>query len=271
MSKALPQAGNYQARRPAPSITTETQGGALCVYLPVELLQGDVRWSGKAIICIAKSDGTPMTKNIENLRKVFPAWEPGGQMVNDENGNPRGGLFGIDDLPLNEPGVAEFDIVGEIEPYQSDANSDPVDVFKVQWVNPLGGSTSMPEPADRKAIMTKWGSKIKAALYTKPAPAKTATKAAPAAAKPAATPAAKPATSGPPSRKPAGSATSASARTATMEEAWSALRASVPVADKDDTALADEVFYPAQDAIREGAKGELTIQEWGAVLNHLGL
>ncbi len=232
-------------------------------YIPLELLNSDVRWQGKATVCLAKSDGTPMTKNIESLRKVFPDW------------NPAENLFGIDDLPFPEDAtIPEFEIVGEIEAYTPANETTPIDVFKVQWVNPIGGSTSMPEPADRKAIMTKWGSKIKAALGTKPAPAKAAVKAAPAktvAAKTPELPAAKPATSGPPSRRPAGSASGAAVRTATMDEAWNALRASVPVADKDDTALADEVFYPAQDAVREGANGELTIQEWGAVLNHLGL
>lgn len=268
--KALPNPGTYLARRHAQTVTRDADSGALCVYIPVVLLNSEVQWQGKAIITIGKSDGTLQTKQIKSLNKSFPAW------------NPAENIFGIDDLPLIEDtNAAEFEVVGEIEsftprPTEDEPNPEPIEVFKIQWVNPIGGSTNMPEPtADRKALAAKWGSKMKASFGGKtvaPAKTATATPAATKAAAPAKTAApAKAAAGGPPGRK-TGSQTSVTPRTSSQEEVWSALRASVSADEVPDDALAEK-YYAALEAVREGFSQscEGSPQDWGKVLEQLGL
>jgi hypothetical protein len=263
--KQLPEPGTYQARRSNAITVREEESGALMVYIPYQLV-GDVQFSGTHAHCIGKKDGTLLNRAYATLRQIFPAWD--GQ-------NP----FGLEELPLLEEDVAEFELGNcfhETYERQNDQNETVSGVsFKAQWLNPLGGGAPSKEPMDeagRKKVITKWASKFKALSGTGPKPAQ-----APAAAskqpatpsKPAApaktAPPAKAAAGGPPrSPKTAGG----QARTATLEEVWEALVKANPEESEDDLGTK---FYAAQDEVAPDAGGELTPVQWGKVAEALGV
>ena len=256
MSKTLLAAGTYPAKTNAKMVVYEADSGSLCVAVPLNALSpdGEIIWSGKTTITLGKSDGTLMTKAIENLKKCFPEW--GGQ-------DP----FALEEI---EPGVNDLSIVGEHETYtpratDEDPDPQPVETFKVKWLNPPGGSgAAMKEPLDeasRKKVLTKWGGKFKAGGS---APA---AKTVAPAAKPAATtaPPAKKAPPTPPSRKPAAKAAT---RSSSQEEVWTLLKKANE--DETDEALAEK-FYAAQDEVAPGANGEMTAEQWGEVADKLGV
>ena len=255
MSELLP-AGKYPAKTNAKMVVYEADSGSLCVAVPLNALSpdGGTLWSGKTTITLGKSDGTLMTKAIDNLKKCFPDWD---------KANP----FGLEEI---EAGQHDLEIVGDHEDYTPKATDEepdpqPIQVFKVKWLNPPGGSgATMKEPLgadDRKKVLTKWGGKFKA-VAGKPAVATPTAKAVPVAAPAKAAPAAKGAPT-PPSRKPA-----AKARTSSAEESWSLLKKANP--EDDDNALAEK-YYATQDEVAPGANGELTPEQWGEVVNKLGL
>ena len=255
MSKTLLAAGTYPAKTNAKMVVYEADSGSLCAAVPLNALSpdGEIIWSGKTTITLGKSDGTLMTKAIENLKKCFPEW--GGQ-------DP----FVLEEI---EPGANDLSIVGEHETYtpkptDEDPDPQPVETFKVKWLNPPGGSgAAMKEPLDeagRKKVLTKWGGKFKAGGS---APA---AKAAPAKAAPTAP--AKPAPKGaptPPSRKPAAKTET---RSSSQEEVWTLLKKANE--DETDEALAEK-FYAAQDEVVPGANGEMTAEQWGEVAEKLGV
>jgi len=249
MSNLIP-AGNYPAKTNAKMVVYEAESGSLCVAVPLNALspEGAVLWTGKTTITLGKADGTLMTKAIANLKKCFPDWD---------SSNP----FALEDI---EAGQHELEIVGEHESYtpratDEDPDPQPMDVFKVKWLNPPGGgSVAMKEPLDeasRKKVLTKWGGKFKAVSGKPAAPAAAAAK--PAAAAPAKAAPAKASPPTPPSRKPA-----AKARTSSQEETWALLKKANPDDSDDDLAAK---YYAAQDEVAPGANGELTPEQWGEV------
>lgn len=244
-------------------VVYEAKSGALCVAIPVMLMTPGVHWSGKATVTLGKSNGEIQEKNIASLRKVFPAWD---------GSDP----FALESIELAPEGQPEFDVVGEIEPYQpepteTDPDPAPVDTFKIQWVNPLGSSARMPEKvSDQSKVLSKWGQKFRAVASGKAAPAVTAPKAAPAKAAPAKAPAPPAAAAPAPRGRAAAPAAPVAARTSTAEDAWANWAKATASMDADERT---NKFYDAQDAVvgNDQHGGELTPEQWGAVEAHLGV
>lgn len=258
MSKQLPQNGTYAAKLGGSIVVYETEEGALCAAVPVTLIGSDVAWSGKTTMTIGKSDGTLQRRTIDTLKKVFgwdgldPAW-----------------------LSENDLSACEFEIVGEQEEYtprqtDDEPNPQPRLQFKIRWINEPGGGNRMPEPADRKAVMTKWGGKLKAisgGAAQKPAPASKPASAPSPASKPAQAAAQPPKPAAPPAppakKAPARSTDDPLAPTATMEEAWSAC---VKANEGKSEAEVGEVWYAKLEELHPGkTNSDLGLKDWGQV------
>lgn len=243
----LPNPGTYPAKLSANVVIYEAETGSLCGAFPVRIEGSSVAWAGKHTMVIVKSDGTLQTKNIKTLREIF-GWD--GQ-------DP----FWLEDQDLTG---CPFEIVGDHEKYTpqaTDADPEPAErtTFKIQWMNPVGGGGArMPESADRKAVLAKYGSKFRANAGTSAAPAKTA------AAKPAAQsasaqkPAAKPAAGPAPRRAPGGVKP-----TATLEEAWTALQKKY--GDKSEEEQA-EIWYGETEKRWNVTDNSLNPQQCGELL-----
>lgn len=260
MKETLPNPGTHHALLNGAPVPYETENGAFCLALPVKLVGSSVEWNGKHTLTLIKSDGTPMNRSHDTLKQIF-GWD--------------GKLDSLFDL-CESAEILEmpFEIVGEhklLPPKQDDPESQEKWIFSTVFMNPVGGSAKMPEAADRKSMLAKYGAKFKAlGGAAKPAASKPATAAAPAksAAAPAksAAPAAKPAVSGPPARK----STAAVPRTATQEEVWAAIVAANSELSEDAQAQA---YYDAIEAVVEGGSADpasLTIQNWGQIMTNIG-
>lgn len=264
MSRQLPDPGTYNARRNAAIVIESTKEGALMAWVPYILVGAGINFSGKHNVVIGKKDGTPMQRNIDTLKKAFPAWT-----------TPD--FYDLETIPLpvesaeGEAEVVEFELQDcfHDDSYTKDGGSEPSIQFKVQWFNAPGGSNFMPAQAsddEKKKVRAKWLSKFKAIAASSgekttqtSQPAKTATPTKAPAKSQAATP---------PGRK----STGAVARTSTQEEVWTAICNANPEAAKPGEAQDDwsEKFYTAQDEVKPGANGELNPQEWGQVAEKLG-
>jgi hypothetical protein len=280
MSRQLPNPGTYPARRTGPMVVQESKDHALMLYIPYALISSEISFQSKHSECIGAKDGSLQSKKIATLRKIFPEWDG----VN---------LAALQTIPLPaalEDGSfpAEFELADcfHDDSFVPPGEKEPVIQFKAQWLNPLGGSSNMPEPLDEKGLkelQTRWGSKLKAASGAtaptgKPSAAKDAKNTTAAAKSPgpsASTPKAsggapsRPASGGPPGRN----ATTAQARTSTQDEVWNALVKANGGDDADQNELGNK-FYEAQDRLvpdAAGGKRELTITEWGAVADDLGV
>lgn len=266
--KSIPNPGTYPAGTAGQMVVYETENGALCVAIPVKITGGtEVAWQGKHTETLVKSDGTLRTKAISSMKKIF-GWD------------------GIDPFTLEDMDTSEvgFEIVGEHSAYTPPGETEEITTFKIQWVNPVGGSTNMPEQvADRKAILAKYGSKFKAlsgstgktaaakpiAHKAKPAPEPEPEAEEVGLELPKAKPApAKPAMKGPPGHK----ATAAVARTSIQEEVWDGLIKARPDDSEDDNIKA---YYKACDSVVEGSSSDPSLLDtpakWGAVADALGI
>jgi hypothetical protein len=219
------------------------KSGNLAVAIPTELtdLPEGQSWKGKGQVVIYKADGTPQTKALQNLRKMFPAWTDAAP-------------YALEDI---DPGQDAFEVVIVVENYTSPPSEEvpdpqPIPMAKIQWFNPLGGTTIMPEPMDRKQLTAKWGALWKA---TAPKPVeKTKSK----------QPELKSTSSGPPSRRKVGEV----ARISSADEVWKAfkkLNESKPESERLEENVLGEKFFEAQDEIAPGKNGNLSPQEWGLV------
>lgn len=256
MSQNLPPAGTYPANLTGQIVIYLAGTGALCAALPVQLGSGEWPWSGKHTMVLVKSDGTLMTNNNDTLKEVFgwdgidPFW-----LMYEDPENPDAGPR---DLTL-----VLFSVVGEHEEYTPDGG-EPRMSFKIKWLNSANRGSKMPEAADRKSILAKFGAKFRAvASVSKPAPAPVK----PAEAKPAETvkPASGPAAkkkSAPPVSKPAATA-GGLAPTATMEEAWDAMVKKNQGKSEDELG---EQWYALMEKLFPGKEAsDLSIQNWGAL------
>jgi hypothetical protein len=251
----IPEPGSYRAQQNGTVIIRQEESGSLMAYIPYALVGAAVNYAGVHNLTLGAKDGTPQTKNITSLKAVFPNWD----------------ADNLADIELpNEEGaeVPQFDLADcyHDDSYQPEGADSPIIQFRAKWFNPIGGGKKQPMTAEeRKAALTRWKSKFKALGASKPAaaaPAKETKAAAPAPA-----PAKKAAVSGPPGRK----STAAQARTATQDEVWNGLVAANPDAGEDDLATK---YYEACDAVVEGSSadpGVLTIQNWGAIADKLGI
>ncbi len=239
----IPQPGTYQGKTNGALVVYEAESGSLCVAIPVILTNSEIAWHGKHTMVLVKKDGEIQGRVNQTLKEVFN-WD------------------GLDPFWLTEQdfGDITFDLVcahEEFTPRATEDNPDPQPVmaFKIQWLNAPGGGSRMPEMADRKAILAKYGNKFRAlAGGKKPEPAKAAPA---AAAKPAAAPA--PAKkSGPPAAK-----AKPAALEATVEEAWAACTKANPEMSDEQ---AGEVYYAKIAELFPGVEpGDLSPIQCGAV------
>lgn len=219
----LPEPGTYAAQLNGGIVIYETDKGALCAALPIKI-DG---WNGKHTMTIVKADGTVQQRTVQTLKDVF-SWD---------GADP----FWLSD---NDLSACEFEIVGVHEDYDKDGETKTG--FKIQWLNPVGGGggTKMPEPADRKTVLAKFGAKLRALSGGKqvvpPKPA----------AKPAVPPA-KPSSTFPP---------------CTMTEAYA-----VCLANHDgNEQSAGVAWYAAMDSLFPGKNNsELTDADFGRLKAHL--
>lgn len=252
----IPNPGTYRGRVNGAIVIYESEGGALCAAVPVIIPSDDWQWTGKHTMTIVKKDGTLQSRTIDTLKKVF-GWD--GQ-------DP----FWLQDQDFS---AVEFDLVGIHDTYTPEGSDEAKTIFKIQWMNAPGESGfKMPDSADRKSILAKYGSKFRALSGGKvvtPA-ARTATQ-RPAEQEELA-PASKakgpaPKASGPPAPAKRKN-TAAQARTSTMEEAWAALSAANP--DINDEAVLAEKWYAILEEMFPGKdNGDFTIQEWGTAIEKI--
>ncbi|MDE2100106.1 MAG: hypothetical protein KGL39_22820 [Patescibacteria group bacterium] len=262
MSRQLPPPGNYNARRNDNIVVQESEAGALLAWVPYVLCHPDwAAFTGKHMVVIGKKDGSLATKNIETLKKVF----------NWDGVNP----FDLEEIPMPETEDAEFELGQCFHDEFVDGEETRV-TFKANWLNPIGGSTSMPVKLDdssRREVITKWGSKFRAVSAStggKPATKPTTAAAKPAAA--AAKPAAKAAPVAPtkPAAAPIRKTTSVQKRTCNQDEVWNLL-----IADEKYSGMSEDeqgsVYWGKVDELFPGKNGELSPSEWGQVADALGV
>lgn len=134
------QDGTYGAR-PGQARVYENDNGSLVACIEMQIEGGPVL---KSYHTLAKADGTLMTRTIDNL-KSWSGWDgtdPFWFADNDLTG------FAVEVVIENQPG-----------------RTDPTRMYPtVKWVNPPGGGASggMAESGDRRAILAKYGGKLRA-------------------------------------------------------------------------------------------------------------
>lgn len=116
---------------------------------------------------------------------------------------------------------------------------DPTKIYpRIAWVNKAGGSAAaLPDAADRKAVMLKYGAKFRAVAGPQPIGAKPA---------PTSTPPVKPApatSAGPAPRRP--TPVSTAVKHATLQECWELMQTSYPTLGQDSMT---EKYYAFVDA-----------------------
>lgn len=204
MSRQLPPEGDYTAKCNGHLRVIESGKGTLGIEVPYSL--NGVEFAGNMPVWIAKADGTLQTAQIDNLKQVFnwDGLDPWALCFEDPETQQKPRDYSAVEFALKDCKHEEFTPEGK---------SEPVTTFKPSWLNPIGGKSSF-EAADRKAFMSKFGSKFRAAAG--PA-SKTAKPSAPATKKP-----------GPPSKP---------VEPCSMDDAWAALVKKYP--DKQEQQQAD--------------------------------
>ncbi len=246
MSQNLPNPGTYRSKTNGPIVIYEAASGALCAAIPWVFPMGDGSYNGKHTATLVKANGEVQTKTVENLKKIF-AWD------------------GEDPFWLSENDLSncEFDIVGEHDSYTKEGETEPRTVFKSQWMNPPGESgLRMPEAADKKAVLAKYGNKFRA--LSKPA-SKSSTPVATKKTAPKTATAAPPAPSNPPAPVEAAEEKSTPC---SMQEAWKALVDKKAKDNLDDQALA-QIWYEHMTATYgDNINTNRTPEQWGEIRGH---
>ena len=199
----------------------------------------------KSYSTLINKDGAVNTRTVETMREVF-GWD----------GNDP---FWLAEMDLS--GIVH-DIVVENEAFTTESGRT-IQSPKVKWINVRGqgASSGMHEPADKRAVLAKYGAKFRAVSGgVKPAttPAPALTKPAPTA--PAPTPPLK--FTPPPAQKTLPGLPQEpepDAAESTQEEAWGVLVSANPGAEQ--TAL-ETIWFDAIKGTRKKAH-ELTGKDWG--------
>ena len=220
----LPQPGTYKAKT-AQGVVYETEGGALMVAFDFGI---DEQTSIVGRVCLVKKDGEVLQNNVRSLKEAF-GWD---------GADP----FWLADTDLSP---REVEIVVEMEAGQ-DGQARPT----VRWINApgRGGGMAGIKPADRNAVLAKYGMKFRAlAGGTSIKPATTATKAPPPAARPA--PAPKPAVMAAPT---------------TIQEAWEAFCQAAGTSF-DEQQLQALWYKAVAELTGKDDQAACTPEDWGAV------
>lgn len=134
------QNGTYAARPLAASIT-ESKNGHLMAVVKFRIDNGpDLTFYS----VIVKNDGTVNTRNVEDLKK-WSGWD------------------GVDPYWLMDTDLTAIDV--ELVIANEPSITDPTKTWPaIKWVNPPGGGggSALPEAADRRAVMAKYGAKLRA-------------------------------------------------------------------------------------------------------------
>lgn len=187
----------------------------------------------KKSIVLAEADGSLSTVNIGKIRE-WSGWD------------------GIDPYWFIEaaPTGIEVSVAVEMKP----GYKDPTKMYpEINWVNPSGGGgKALPEPTDKRAVLSKWGSKFRAVAGPQPVGAKP--QATPATTqKPAVTPPTRPAP------RPAPVATAV--KHATPEECWGMMSTHYPSLGQD---ALTEKWYAFVDATGMD-QADMTPEGWDKV------
>lgn len=220
----LPQPGTYKAKT-AQGVVYETEGGALMVAFDFGI---DEQTSIVGRVCLVKKDGEVLQNNVRSLKEAF-GWD---------GADP----FWLADTDLSP---REVEIVVEMEAGQ-DGQARPT----VRWINApgRGGGMAGIKPADRNAVLAKYGMKFRAlAGGTSIKPATTAPKAPPPAARPA--PAPKPAVMAAPT---------------TIQEAWEAFCQAAGTSF-DEQQLQALWYKAVAELTGKDDQAACTPEDWGAV------
>lgn len=244
----LPPAGTYPNARLTEGqriVIYEAMSGALCAAIPVALVGDEWTWNGKHTITLANKDGAINSRNVDTLKKVF-AWD------------------GQDPFWLADQDFAEvtFDVVGEHEAYTPEGSDESKQVFKIKWLNPPGegGGAKMPEPADRKIVLAKYGSKFRALSGVGAKPASTPAKAKEPVKQAELPTQPKKAPAGPPAAK---KTESKPVPESNMDDAWAALNKARP--GQEESALSEFWFAEIARMFPGKNNSDLTPQEWGTL------
>jgi hypothetical protein len=246
--REIPSPGTYAGEISGTPVVHIASTGSLCLTIPIRLKESQIPWSGRHTFTLINKTGEPMTKTVDNLKDVF-GWD------------------GQDPYWFSEADLKDvaFDIVGEHETYTpktpTDENPDCNDttVFNSKWINKPGASgVKMPEMADRKEIMAKFGAKFRAMAGVKSTPAKKAEPAKAAAPTPAKA-------SAPAPKKPAPKSADASAPSCTMDDAYSAIYTALNAAGKTEDEI-NEAWYARMEELFPAKAGETySLQNWATI------
>lgn len=258
----FPPDGTYSAKRNAPIVITGGgDGEALMAVIPYKIVGHEgINFTGKHYLTIGTKSGELQAKNIAACRKCFTAWT-----TND--------IYDLQEVPLQEDDTPEFELADcHEEEYTPPGKTEARRTFKASWFNPPGeGGGNMPEKASddqKKAVITRWGSKLKATIASMGSGSSSAP-ASKSSAKPQQQELAPAAKKGVPGPK------KSSGRKMTQEEVWDALCKKHPEAAKDGSKEQDhwaqDVLWPAAKEIAGNDSGELTDEQWGKVADKLGL
>ena len=158
MARIIPSPGTYNAKRNDAIIVREEESGAVMAYVAYAIVGANVSFSDTHAVCLVSRDGTPQKNNILTLKKCFPAWD---------GTNP----FELETIELAEGEEPEFELADCFHdtftprPTEENPEPTPIQTFKAQWLNAVGGGRPKKEPmtaADQKRVITKYGSKFKA-------------------------------------------------------------------------------------------------------------
>lgn len=257
----LPAPGTYKARRTGTICVRETDKGALCAYIPYQLLGSSVAYCGEHVLTLNGQDGNEMKFNWDNIYNVMAplGWQPNA----DDKMNP----YDLKSVPLTPEGTAEF-IAKDC--FHDEYNGKKT--FKIRFFNALSGKEISAE--EEQVQVAKWEVKFPsfAAFAKKPAAKTEVAKPAPVA-EPVAEVAAP---AEPVAKKPAGRKSPAKVAAKvwnTSEEVYTALlkKEGADADAKKEEHVADKIWYPACDAVCGDNVQPTTPEQFTAIAEKLGL
>lgn len=265
--KTLPEPGTYKARLNGKMIVESTKNGALLVWIPYQLCDSEVPYSGKHMLVVGLKDGTLNQKAIDALKEAF-----------DWDGSD---IFDIEQIKVPEGDIPQF-VLADCEhddSYTPDGEDEPVIQFRAKWFNPLSGASRMPKPLEeeeRQKVHKRWANKLKAISGSKKKKAKDEDSEDEdedseeesdndESGEDDNEPSKKKSKVDDKSSKWAH--TGATVRTSTQQEVWKAYEKKNP---KQDRKALGKVFWEKVDKYFPDTDGELTPKQWEIVADKLG-